>query len=106
MRAIAVKPIAAPMINLRRKASGIAPCSAEAGVSSSTVNTPAEIMNIPNAQPSMRYSGQCAAGLRLAAGALTLSTSGLEAGIEGHAAVDEQADAVHIIGIVGCQPDG
>src|SRR5271165_5960972 len=106
---MAVNPIAAPVSNLRRKASGITACSGEAGDSSSKVNTPAETMNIPNAQASMKYSGQCAAGLRLAAavtGSATASTSGFESGVQSHSAVDEQADAVHVVRVIRCQPHG
>src|SRR6266702_2377537 len=105
---MAVKPIAVPVSNLRRKASGIAACSGEAGDSSSKVNNPAETMNMPNAQASMKYSGQCAAGLCFAtvAGVLTGSTSGFEARVESHSAVDEQADTVHVVGVVRCQPHG
>src|SRR5688572_4476673 len=58
-------------------------------------------MNMPSAQPSMRYSGQCARRVRTA----DMSASRLEAGIQRHPAVDEEADAVHVIRVIGCKPD-
>src|SRR5687767_3510217 len=96
--------------------------------------TPAEIMNMPSAQPSIRYSGQCARSMSSAAprgvsccavtlaGALGIlklcvvtscclagrsqcSTAGFEAGIKRHTAVDEETDTVHVVRIVRCQPD-
>src|SRR6185312_16934137 len=77
-------------------------------------------MKVPRAQASMRYSGQwvrrlCRAPAGSAMAPLAAvawrrgaipSASRLEAGIERHAAVDEQADAVHVVRVVRRDPHG
>src|SRR6266567_9578053 len=100
MIAIAVRPIATPIKTRRRSGLAIARCSGELGCSKSITNTPALTMNTPSPAASIRYSGQC---WQSAARNSAISTPRREFGVEGHAAVDEQRDAVHII--AGIQPD-
>src|SRR5215469_1694792 len=97
-----MSPIAIPAMILRTLASGRPACTGEPGYSSSVATTPAAIMNIPSAQPSIRYSGQC----RRSASLAVMSAARLEAGIERHSAVDEKTDAVDVVGVVGAQPHG
>src|SRR5688572_18362073 len=114
MIATAVSPIAMPPITRRRVGSPISSCGADPGASRSTANTPAEIMNMPSAQPSIRYSGQWARSESRAAGTPASgvgsldgsirSASRLEAGIQRHAAIDEQADSRDVVGIVRGEP--
>src|SRR5688500_10820618 len=91
----------APISTRCRSLSCRARLTGEPGWSNSVVIAPAEIMNMPSAQPSMRYSGQCACSVRTG----DMSASRLEAGVQRHAAVDEEADAMHVVRIVGCEPD-
>ncbi len=72
------------------------------------MNNAADSMKLPSAHASIRYSGQCARTRIQAdrqrdageiAGSVLMfigvrSTAGLEAGVQRHAAVDEQAGAV------------
>src|SRR5947208_2924030 len=67
------------------------------------VTSAANAMNSPSPAASIRYSGQC---WQSTARTSTISASRREFGVEGHAAVDEQRDAVYIIAGVGGQPDG
>src|SRR5213596_498082 len=59
MIVIAVRPIARPAKNRSRKGSAIRRRTGESGCSSSIPKRHAEIMKIPSAAASMRYSGQC-----------------------------------------------
>src|SRR6266581_3288788 len=102
MIATAVMPIATPIKTRRRSGLAIARCSGEPGCSKSIKNTPALTMNTPSPAASIKYSGQC---WKSAARTSAISTSRCEFGVEGHAAVDEQGDAVDIIAGVGRQPD-
>src|SRR6266566_1012617 len=102
MIAIAVMPIATPIKTRRRSGLAIARCNGEPGCSKSITNTPALIMNTPNPDASIRYSGQC---WQSVARTSTISASRCEFGVEGHAAVDEQRDTVDIIAGIRCQPD-
>ena len=61
MSAIAVNPMATPTSARRKSSFWTTLCNGEPGNPSSVEKTPAEIMNIPSAQASMRYSGQCCA---------------------------------------------
>src|SRR6266568_1288769 len=102
MIAIAVMPIATPIKTRRRSGLAIARCSGELGCSKSITNTPALTMNAPSPAASIRYSGQC---WRSAARVAPISAPRREFGVEGHAAVDEQGDAVDIIAGIRRQPD-
>src|SRR5882672_2452156 len=102
MSATAVAPIARPMSARRSVGSASACRTGEFGYSTSAVNTPAEIMNIPSAQPSIRYSGQW---LRSATRAPT-STTRLEARVQGHTAVHKKTDAVYVVCVIGGEPHG
>ena len=67
---IAVTPIAAPASALRTSGLVTSRWPKLSGAPSAVATSPAEIMNIPSAQPSMRYSGQwrrnASASVRLA----------------------------------------
>src|SRR5262245_2176623 len=99
MSATAVTPMQTPTSTRRRSGSAIAARSGDAGCSTSIVQRPADTMNAPSAHASIRYSGQ----LRRSFVSIALAPR-LEAGIERHAAVHEQADAVHVVGVVRREP--
>ena len=61
MSAIAVSPIANPVITRRRNTEGILSGTSEEGSQKSTVNPQADIINSPNNAASMLYSGHRAA---------------------------------------------
>src|SRR3954453_8355834 len=118
---MAVSPIATP-ISARRR-SGFCTALATGGALISITHSPAAIMKTPSPAISIRYSGQCArsaaraaphpaAGITpetapdMSAGiALGMSAPGGEFGVQRHAAIDEQRDAVDVIAVVGGQPD-
>src|SRR5438552_3715660 len=100
IKRIAVSPIATPAITFRNIGSTTTLLSDEACEPRAVATSPAATMKEPRAQPSMRYSGQCARNAFRG----VMSASCLEARVQRHAAVDKQADAVNVIGIVRCQP--
>src|SRR6266478_1415958 len=102
MRPIAVRPIAIPASTRRTSGSGRAACTGDPGYSSSVATRPAQIMNVPSAQPSIRYSGQC----RRNASRALMSTARLKSRIERHATIHEQADTMHVVGVVRAKPHG
>src|SRR5439155_17991732 len=102
MSAMAVRPIATPIKARRRSGLAIAWCSGAPGCSNSITQIPATPMNTPSPAASIRYSGQC---WRSTVQAPFISAPRGEFGVEGHAAVDEQGDAVYIVAGVGRQPD-
>src|SRR5712692_4454882 len=103
MSAMAVRPIATPIKARRRSGLAIAWCSGAPGCSNRITQIPATTMNTPSPAASIRYSGQC---WRSTVQAPSISAPGCEFGIEGHAAVDEQGDAVDRVAGVRRQPDG
>src|SRR6516162_4946645 len=99
MIAIAVRPIATPTI--ARRISGLATARIAPGALTSITHVPATIMNAPSPAASIRYSGQW---LLSAARTSHISAPRGEAGVERHAAIDEQGDAVDIVAVVGGEP--
>src|SRR5712692_5475171 len=105
MIATAVRPMVTPIKPRRRSGLAIAWWSGEPGCSSSITQIPATTMNTPSPAASIRYSGQCWRSAARAPSTLAISAPRREFGVERHAAVDEQGDAVDIIAGVGRQPD-
>src|SRR3954452_18208893 len=117
---IAVSPIATP-ISARRR-SGFCTALATGGALISITHNPAAIMKAPSPAISIRYSGQCARRAARAAAhpdpgitpetapdmsagiSLGMSAPGGEFGVQRHAPIDEQRDAVDVIAVVGGQP--
>src|SRR3954467_7111387 len=118
---MAVSPIANP-ISARRR-SGFCTALATGGALISITHSPAAIIKAPSPAASIRYSGQCArsaarAALHPAPGITPktapdmsagisrgMSAPGGEFGVQRHAAIDEQRDAVDVIAVVGSPPD-
>src|SRR3954466_15349178 len=106
---MAVSPIATP-ISARRR-SGFSTALATGGALISITHSPAAIMKTPSPAISIRYSSQCARNAarvaphpaprvtpETASGiALGMSAPGGEFGVQRHAAIDEQRDAVDVI---------
>src|SRR6516164_7446293 len=99
MIAIAVRPIAMP--TTARRISGLATARIVPGALTSITQIPATIMNAPSPAASIRYSGQW---LPSAARAWPISAPRCEFGVERHAAIDEQGDAVDVVAVVRCEP--
>src|SRR2546423_1740876 len=97
---IAVMPMAIPAMTFLSMGSTTVWLSVDVGDASAVATSPAAIMKEPRAQASMRYSGQWARNACKG----VMSASCLEAGVQRHAPIAKQADAVDVVGIVGCQP--
>src|SRR5712691_12728189 len=103
MSAMAVSPIATPIKARRRSGLAIAWYSGAPGCSSSITQIPATTMNTPSPAASIRYSCQC---WRSDARAASISAPRREFGVERHAPVDKQGNAVDVVAGVGGKPDG
>src|SRR5919106_4013890 len=105
-----------PMTARRVSSPGMASAAGEPGWKRSVPKSPAETMKRPSPAASMRYSGQwcrsASAGPAARAarttsifpGAAVISAPGLEAWIERHAAIDEDAGAGDVVGLVRGKP--